>query len=189
MDASSDRELIARCREGQSQAQDSFRALYERHSPSTLRFLRGLLEEDLARDALQETFLRVFRQLERFDPQRSFLPWLLGIARNVAADQRRWRARRPAAPLEGEVIDPRHRAPSKGAERAEAGELLRRALRSLPAREREVFLLKQVEGLTYQQVADALGCSLRTTKYRMKAAVERLERELRDLGAAPEEPR
>ncbi|MGE0708960.1 MAG: RNA polymerase sigma factor [Planctomycetota bacterium] len=179
---SSDPELIERCRADQRAAHASFRALYERHAPAVLRFLRGLLEEELARDALQETFLRVYRQLERFDPGRPFGPWVLGIARHVAQDVQRRRARRPAGPLEGEVQDPRASSPERELERAEERGLLRGCVAALPSTEREVFLLKQVEGLTYEQVAAAVGCSVRTAKYRMKAALERLERELRQRG-------
>jgi RNA polymerase sigma-70 factor (ECF subfamily) len=178
----SDPELIDRCRNDRQATHASFRALYERYSPAVLRFLRGLLSEDLARDALQESFLRVYGQLERYDTQRAFRPWILGIARNVALDLRRRRARRPAASLEGEVSDPNTTSPEGEARKSEARTLLAASVGRLAEREREVFLLKQVEGLTFVQVAEAVGCSVRTAKYRMKAAVEWLEQDLRRSG-------
>ena len=62
------------------------------------------------------------------------------------------------------------------------GTLVRAAVGNLPANEREVLLLKHVEGLTFDEVAEAVGCSVRTAKYRMKAAVEALATDLRARG-------
>ena len=180
-----DQELVTRCRTNRAELQESFRALYDRHSGPAFHYLRLLLDDEArARDCLQETFLRVYRNLDRYDQERSFRSWVLGVARNVGLDALRREGVRQASPLEREPAN--HEGPFQAALLNEQDQLLSEAVASLPPGERAVFVLKQVEGLTYQQVADALGCSLRTTKYRMKAAVERLERELRDLGAAPE---
>ena len=173
-----DGELITRCRSDRDQLQVSFHALYERHSPPVYRFLRGLIGRQLANDCLQETFLRLFRQLDRYDAGRPLRPWLLGIARNVALDLARREAVRSTDPLPPELPG---RAPSVPAQVAgrELSARLATAVAELPEREREVFLLKRVEGLTFKEVAAAIGCSLRTAKYRMRAAVDRLAASLR----------
>jgi len=106
----SDQDLIARCRADRSALHGSFRDLYQRHAGRAYRFLRAMLGEERAKDCLQETFLRVYRQLDRYDPQRPFGPWLLGVARNVALDSLRHESRRPAQPLESEERVPRSRA-------------------------------------------------------------------------------
>jgi RNA polymerase sigma-70 factor (ECF subfamily) len=66
--------------------------------------------------------------------------------------------------------------------RREVSTIVRAAVDELPAREREVFLLRHVEGLTFAEVATALGCSVRTAKYRMRAAVDSLAADLRRRG-------
>ena len=156
--------------------------LYERHAVSVLRFLRAMVGGELANDCLQETFLRVYRDLDRYDQQRSFRGWAFGVARNVALGARRSEARRPTLPL----IDPAPAAsglrPVEEAARREEQALVRTAVDQLPDDQREVFLLKQVEGLTFREVAEALGCSQRTAKYRMRAASEQLAGELRRKG-------
>jgi RNA polymerase sigma-70 factor (ECF subfamily) len=181
-----DEDLVVRCRRDRAALQGSFRALYERHAGRCLRFLQSLLgSEERAKDALQETFLRVYHQLDRYDADRPFGPWLLGIARHVAADALRREARRPATALP-EVEPPAPTAdgapvPAEVSRREEVG-FVREAVGALPDREREVFLLKHVEGLTFDEVAGAVGCSVRTAKYRMRAAVDALAVDLRARG-------
>ena len=179
----SDQDLVARCRADRSALHGSFRDLYQRHAGRAYRFLTAMVGDERAKDCLQETFLRVYRQLDRYDPARPFAPWLLGVARNVALDALRRESRRPAEPLPAEERVPADdEAAEQVAERREVGELIHTAVEKLPANEREVFLLKQVEGLTFAQVADAVGCSLRTAKYRMRAAVDALAADLRQAG-------
>ena len=179
----SDQDLVARCRADRSAWHGSFRDLYQRHAGRAYRFLTAMVGDERAKDCLQETCLRVYRQLDRYDPARPFAPWLLGVARNVALDALRRESRRPAEPLPAEERVPADdEAAEQVAERREVGELIHTAVEKLPANEREVFLLKQVEGLTFAQVADAVGCSLRTAKYRMRAAVDALAADLRQAG-------
>ncbi len=164
-----DPELVGRCLEDQDAAQDAFRALYQRHGPAVFGYLRGQLGESDAGDCLQETFLRVFRGLSAYDRQRAFRPWILGIATYAARDRLRSAARRPAVPLQTEPLDA---APAVAAavSRREERALMDAAVLELPADEREVFLLKQGESLTYDAVAEAVGCSVRTVKNRMRSA-------------------
>lgn len=138
-----------------------------------------------ANDALQETFLRVYRDLERFDGKRSFRGWVFGVARHVALDGIRARARRPAGHLASEP--PSAETAVAQATLHEESAIVRQAIAELPDGEREIFLLKQVEELTFKEVAEALGCSVRSAKYRMRSASERLIRTLRTQGLAPGE--
>ena len=83
----SDEELVSRCLEAGQSYDAAFQALYERHSPRVFGFLLKLTQSrSAAEDALQETFLRVYKSLERFDTQRDLGAWLLQIARYVAID-------------------------------------------------------------------------------------------------------
>lgn len=179
-----DAALVARARDDRAALQGSFRALYQRHAGRVYRFLRAQTGSDeRAKDCLQETFLRLYHALERYDPARPFGPWLLGIARNVAQDLLRKEQVRATDPLPVEVPAPGAETPVPAAvAQREVSTLVQEAVGKLPDREREVFLLKQVEGLTFVEVADALGCSVRTAKYRMRAAVDSLAADLRRRG-------
>ncbi|MGE0713646.1 MAG: RNA polymerase sigma factor [Planctomycetota bacterium] len=179
-----DAELVSRCRANRADLHEAFRALYERHSGAVYHYLASLLGEERGRDCLQETFLRVYRNLERYDADRPFRAWILGVARNVGLDTLRREGLRAADELAQEPSASR-RGPLETAARSEEDELLRLEVAALPAAERAVFLLKQVEGLTYRQIAETIGCSERTAQYRMRAAVDKLALGLRRRGLLP----
>lgn len=176
--------LIARCRQDRAALHASLRELYVRHAGKVYRFLRAQTgSEERAKDCLQETFLRLYHALDGFDASRPVGPWLLGIARNVAHDLLRRELVRAteALPAEGPQAKGAEPVPAAVQSR-EVSTLVREAVGKLPEQEREVFLLRQVEGLTFAEVADALGCSVRTAKYRMRAAVDSLATDLRQRG-------
>lgn len=184
---SDDAELIDRCRSATQAASAAFDELYARHAGPVYGFLRGMHrgDEHAARDALQETFFRFYRSLERFEADKPVRPWLLRIARNVSLDLLKKRSEEPHEPEAfGALPTDSSVAPDRVASRREAAELMRGAIGRMPESERAVFLLKHDQGLTYSEVADALGCSLRTAKYRMKSALEHLGREAERLGVS-----
>ena len=152
------RGVVERARSGDREAFDQLMAAHERSVLRTAHALLGNRED--ARDAAQEVFLRVFRHFHRFDPQREFGPWLYRVAVNVCRDVHRRRARMPAAPLDD--LDPavlaRPADQEKHADAADRLRAIRDALRLLSAREREVVVLRDVEGLSTAEVARTLGC-------------------------------
>lgn len=184
-----DAELVERCLRGAEEVQESFRLLFERHAPAVGRFLRGALgDEEQVRDALQETFLQLYRALERWHPERPFRPWALGVAAKVARGLRRTAARRPLPPLPDHVDPPDEEAQvSEAVSREEERRSIREAIGELPAEEREVFLLRHVEGLTFEEAAVVLGCSVRTAKTRMRGALTLLGVGLRRRGLVDRE--
>src|SRR5687768_1236485 len=101
--ALSDADLVARCL-GADRAAAAFEGLYRRHAPCVRAFLRGFLDRDehAIADVVQETFLRAYRALPRFDGSRELRPWLLTIAARVALDAEARKKR--VAVLEDEVI-------------------------------------------------------------------------------------
>lgn len=184
-----DDDLVARCREARRTGSQAFAELYRRHAGAVLGFLHGLHAGDAeaARDALQETFVRFHGALDALERGRPLRPWLYRIARNVSLDQWKRKGRRPEERLEPEALAAAAQAggdadPARIAAAREEHGLLRRALDALGEGERAVFLLRHDQGHTYEEIADALGCSVRTAKYRMKAAVERLGREAERQG-------
>ena len=180
----SDEALALRCREGAASAKESLAVLYERYHVGLYTFLaRYVGNESLAEDLLQETFLRAFRALPRFVPQNSFASWLYTIALNAARDYLRKRSLR-ALPAGGEDLAVDHRTPETALQQKEQGDRVARLLKSLPEEERAVLVLSRLEGRKMAEVAQIVGCSLRTTQYRLSSAIDRLSRGMESLDAA-----
>jgi len=165
---------------------NAFAGIVERYTPvlySLAYRMLGRGEAEEAEEAVQEIFLRAFRALARFRLDRRFHPWLYTIAlnylRTVARQLRRRRGMR-IVPLD-EATDAaadRGEHPATAMER-EAGErLAQRALEGLPSLYREVFLLREVEGLSVRDAAEALGVPEGTVKVRLHRARQELARRL-----------
>jgi RNA polymerase sigma-70 factor, ECF subfamily len=164
-----DDELVRRTAAGDA---DAFGALYRRRRPDVYRFaLHMTADEAVAEDVVQDAFMTVMRDAERFDPARGAVtPWLCGIAKNHLR-QRLARDRRLEPLAHDDEQD--SEALGTGADalgeiiRAEQFELLRRAVLSLPLRYREVVVLCDLQELSYQDAADALACAVGTVRSRL----------------------
>jgi RNA polymerase sigma-70 factor (ECF subfamily) len=151
--------------------------------------LLGAREE--AEEAVQEIFLRVYRNLSRFRLGRRFHPWLYTIALNYLRTQRRRTLRRQSLgtrPLEEALDVPAavqpDSDPAAAAERAEAERLAQAALERLPPRYREVFVLRQIEGLAVRDVAEILDLPEGTVKTFLHRGRELLVAQLAEEGLA-----
>jgi RNA polymerase sigma-70 factor (ECF subfamily) len=159
---------------------DAFEALVERHKDRVFRLaLRVTGDRDEAADLAQETFVRAHRKLALYDGERSFGNWLLAICANLGknrlrGDGRRRRAQEAHVQIYGAGADPPD--PLRAA--------LEEALREMPEPLRAPLVLKHVEGLSYEEVADVLGIRLSAAKMRVKRARDEL---VRRLTAAREE--
>ncbi len=179
--ATSNADLVQRALAGDGQARD---ALYRAHVEDVQRLvvsLRLRLQREEVEDAVQDAFLRLFRDLPRFDPGRSLRGYVLGIARNVAIDRcRRARVRR-TEPLTDTTPDGGAR-PAEALVQAEETDLVARALEALDPERRAALALRHVQGLTMDELAQALECSLPTARARLRDAAALLGGELRRLG-------
>ena len=148
---------------------DALTAVLELVQPHVWRFI-GSLERsrETVEDLAQETLLRIVRGLPGFRGDSRFLTWSLTIARNVVRDHQRAVARRPR------LVGPSHRPADH--DRHDAAVVdpdtslivdLERAIRSLPETLREVFVLVEISGLPYRDVADVLAIAEGTVKSRM----------------------
>ena len=133
-------------------------------------------ETELARDLAQEVFLRVSRVVVPVAPEHQLAGWLFRIARNVALDHHRRRIRRPEEAL-GTVDS------TKGASQ-EATTALNQALSMLPELDRDVFLLREMSGLSYDEIADA--CEL--TPDAVRNRIHRARLQLREILSASLSP-
>ena len=148
---------------------EAFRTLVDRYQVRALAHARGLTGNDAdAADAAQDAFVDAFRNLERFDPRQPFYPWFYVLLRNRCFKQRTRRATRQES---GELGEP---AGVPG-ESPEALLDLRTALDRLDADERELILLKHMDGWTYDEIADRLGIPRGTVMSRLFAARRRLQ--------------
>jgi RNA polymerase sigma-70 factor, ECF subfamily len=152
----------------------AFATLVDRHAPACLRYARRMLgsRED-AEDATQEAIVRAHRALARYDGRTSFRTWLMSILVNrcrTALVQRRHRALRVV--LDEAALD--RAAAAEGSDLA-LRDAIERALARLETAQREAFLLKHVEQLTYEEMAEATGVGVSALKMRVQRACDRLQ--------------
>ena len=131
-----------------------------------------------AEDLTQETLLRVYRSLARFDTAQPFAPWAFGIAAHVCRDWLRWRRRRREQVTDAVDGVSAAGTPQDEAVVAETRERVARAVRRLPRKYREVVVLHYVEEMSYEQVAAALGIRPDAARRRALRARQMLQRYL-----------
>ena len=152
-----------------------FEALVDRLGPRLLRYLHQRVGDlHAAEDLLQETFLKAYRNLGRYDPSRSFSTWLFTIGTRLAASY--WRSRRPIASMED--ADPPDRSgagPAEAASRAEERDnLWRRARRALSDDQFAALWLRYAEEMAIREIAEVMGKSVVGVKVLLHRACRRL---------------
>ncbi len=178
-----DEELVARSIRGDA---DSFNQLVLRwERPIYALAYRTIGREEDARDVCQETFLRAFRALPNFRGQAKFSSWLYRIALNLCRDWMRRERRAPIIqpPEDVDLMDLAAAAePSESIEdlvaRKDMTRLVENAMTRLPEEQRTAIVLKEYHGLTFQEIADLMGCPLSTVKTRLYQGLTVLRREL-----------
>ncbi len=181
----SDHELIQLTLQGQTEA---FGKLVQRYQNRLYRSLLCLLgsRED-SRDVTQQAFVRAFRKLSQFREDAAFYSWLYRIAMNEAASFRR--RQRPVHSLDDRPEDVRpydpgddrrDGMPSEMAELTERRAAVWRAIDELPDEFRAVLVLKEIDGLKYEEIADVLDCPLGTVRSRLHRARALLREKLKD---------
>jgi RNA polymerase sigma-70 factor (ECF subfamily) len=180
-----ERELVLKCRAGDARFYEPLVRAYE---PQGLRLALGMMgNSDDAHDALQEAFVKAFRSLDRFDGSRAFGPWFFQILRNQCRDLlRRRRARFQVEVVADEALarspDTGPASTTRSRARNEAGRILWKALEALPEDQREVLVLKELQGLRYQEIASVLAVPEGTVASRLFNARLALKQELTRMG-------
>lgn len=131
-----------------------------------------LTNDEDARDAAQESLVKILRNLDQYDPNRRFSTWAFGITRNTCIDEHRRRKRR-AWDEPGDVVDERP-SPAQNVARMQRAERLQQALEELPPMYREVLVLYHFEHLKYQEIADTLELPIGTVMNRIFRARKKL---------------
>ena len=158
----------------------AFTSLVDRHAAACLRFATRMLGERAdAEDVAQETFLRAYRALDAYDERTAFRTWLFSILVNRCRTALLRRARRERrVVLDDDAV---HRTiATREVDAADSLDEIRWALALLPLQQREAFLLRHVEELTYEEMAEATGLGISALKMRVKRACQRLQLLLSD---------
>ena len=192
---------MARAQTGDHEA---FRILVERYQGRAYGLaLRILRDEEQARDAVQDAFIKVYGSLRRFEGRSSFYTWLYRLVFNQCLDLKRkdksarhveWEEERVGG---GQAVEPAVAgvlagggppSPAVALERAELREAMAEAIAELPDDARETLLLREVEGLRYAEIAQTLGIPKGTVMSRLHYARKRLQETLSQAGVRPGDP-
>jgi RNA polymerase sigma-70 factor (ECF subfamily) len=182
-----DEELVSRSMGGDP---ESFNQLIKRwERPIYALAYRTIGREDDARDVVQETFLRAFRGLSGFKGQAKFSSWLYRITLNLCRDWMRRQRRAPVIATPDGVDLVELAGESEHVETADAAvarkdlsRAVARAMTALPEEQRAAIILKEYHDLTFQEIADLLGCPLSTVKTRLYQGLSVLRKELERNG-------
>ena len=168
-----DADLAARSKQGDLSA---FNLIVQRYQSQVHNVAARILgDPSSAEDVTQETFISAYKAIGRFRGG-SLRAWLLRIASNRAYDHIRAQRRRPQQSLEQALLNPgvslssREPSPEQEAIRAELGGEIQRAITSLPVDQKTTLVLVDVQGLSYEEAAEATGVSLGTVKSRLSRA-------------------
>jgi RNA polymerase sigma-70 factor (ECF subfamily) len=163
----------------------AFDELVDRYQKRLLNFIyRTIGDRERAEDLVQEVFIRVHRHLHRFDQSKKFSTWIYTIASNLAKNELRNRSRSPLVlfqtikknweadhrPLQ---FEDKHQRPDDLYRKRHLRDLVQWAVRQLPEHHRVVFVLRELEGKTYEEIAEITGCNLGTVKSRLNRARNR----------------
>ena len=178
------RSALERARAGSASA---FREVVEATHETVFRLAAALAgDRDEAADVVQETYIRAWERIDELRDAGAAPAWLCRIARNVAHDRRRGWWSRVRAPLE----EARERAvpdpPDAALEAAQTAGAVRAAMRRLPERQRVVLALREIEGMSYEEIAVAVGVPVGTVEsrlHRARAALARRLAKLREEGS------
>jgi RNA polymerase sigma-70 factor (ECF subfamily) len=183
-----DVELISRCVAGDEGA---FRMLMTRYERRAFGVAMGMFRNpDDAMDVVQEAFIRVHKHLPRYQSECAFFTWLYRIVKNLCIDHYRkhgskirveyeddWR-RKDILAEHAVVADMRHLEPERPADRRQLREALEAALATLSDKHREVMVLREIEGMSYEEIAEVAGCRIGTVMSRLHHARKKLQRAL-----------
>lgn len=186
-----DRELVARARMGERAAFDQ---LVERYQRRLLRLVLRLLRDPAeAEDVVQETFLKAYRALPRFRGDAAFYTWLYRIAvngaRNAILRRRQRSGPQPIAPSQVPAPPPEIGTPESMLLSKQVMQAIDAALEALPLDLRTAIVLREVEGLSYEEIAQIMECPLGTVRSRIFRAREAIARRLRPLLDLPVDKR
>lgn len=174
--------LISRCQQGD---QEALRAIFEQYQKKVYRIAYGVVRErEDAHDVVQEVFIKLFRSIKNFRGKSQFYTYLYRMAMNTALDHVRKMKKTRATSLDEEgspqPADEIEDRPEHNLYRKELEEKLKEALDKLPADQKATLIFREIEELSYQEIAETMGCSIGTVMSRLHYGRKKLQELLKD---------
>ncbi len=180
-----DSKLLEEIRAGRKEA---FSGLIDKYQGRVRGYCLNVLgNREPAEDAAQEIFIKAYRGLPGFNAKASFSTWLYRITVNHCRDILRKKIRQKTESWdellekEGEAMEAALSGESRIQDDLDRTECLRRTLRALTEKARDILVLREIQGLSYQEIAEVMGCSLDGVKARLRRAREEAAQKIRHL--------
>jgi len=175
-------QLISRCQQGD---QEAFKEIFDRYQKKVYRIAYGVVRHrEEALDIVQEVFVKLFHSIKNFKGRSHFYTYLYRMVMNTAIDHSRKMGKQIISSLDEEgSFEPSEEIekwPEKILLQKELEEKVNGAMGKLPAEQRAAIIFREVEGLSYQEMADAMECSIGTVMSRLHYARKRMQELLKD---------
>jgi RNA polymerase sigma-70 factor (ECF subfamily) len=184
-------EMISRCQQGD---QEALKEIFDKYHSKVYRIAFGVVRQrEEALDVVQEVFIKLFRSIKNFKGRSHFYTYLYRMVMNTAIDHKRKAGKQFMSSLDEEgSFEPSDEA-EKGPERIllqkELEEKVKLAMDRLPAEQKAALIFRDVEGLSYQEMAEAMGCSIGTVMSRLHYGRKRMQESLKDYVKLPGQSR
>jgi RNA polymerase sigma-70 factor (ECF subfamily) len=174
-------EVISRCQQGD---QDALKEIFDRYHRKVYRVAYGVVRQrEDALDIVQEVFIKLFRSIKKFKGKSHFYTYLYRMVMNTAIDHTRKTKRIPSSTIyedEGfQLSDDAEKRPDRILAHKELEERVKAAMEKLSPDQKAVLIFREVEGLSYQEIAEAMGCSIGTVMSRLHYGREKMQEMLR----------
>ncbi len=175
-------EMISRCQQGD---QEALKEIYDKYHKKVYRIAYGVVRQrEDALDIVQEVFIKLFRSIKNFQGRSHFYTYLYRMVMNTAIDHARKSGKKFASSLDEEGSFEPSDGAEKGPERVflqkELEERVKRAMDKLPAEQKAALIFRDMEGLSYQEMAEAMGCSIGTVMSRLHYGRKKMQELLKD---------
>jgi RNA polymerase sigma-70 factor (ECF subfamily) len=175
-------DMISRCQQGD---QEALKEIYDKYHKKVYRIAYGVIRQrEDALDIVQEVFIKLFRSIKNFKGRSHFYTYLYRMVMNTAIDHARRGGKKFVSSLDEEGSFEPSDAVEKGPERIllqkELEERVKLAMDKLPAEQKAAIIFRDVEGLSYQEMAEAMGCSIGTVMSRLHYGRKRMQGLLKD---------
>lgn len=175
-------EMISRCQRGD---QEALKEIFDKYHKKVFRIAYGVVRQrEEALDVVQEVFIKLFRSIKDFKGRSHFYTYLYRMVMNTAIDHKRKAGKQFMSSLDEEGSFEPSEVAEKGPERIllqkELEEKVKLAMDKLPDEQRAALIYRDVEGLSYQEMAEAMGCSIGTVMSRLHYGRKRLQESLKD---------
>ncbi len=176
-------ELISRCQQGD---QDAFKEIFDQYHKKVYRIAYGVVRQrEDALDVVQEVFIKLFRSIKNFKGKSAFYTYLYRLAMNTAIDHSRKKKKTAFLSLDEEggfqPSDGYEKRPDHIAAQKELEEKVRWAIDQLPQDQKATLIYREIEELSYQEIAGAMGCSIGTVMSRLHYGRKKLKDLLQDM--------